>query len=67
MYLGSIFVYPLWSSTVAGLWYPRSCVAAQHSSVFNHTVRPAIFALGLCALEVSTFLVLRSLSEDLVV
>ena len=25
----SINVYPLWSSTVAGLWYPWSCVAAQ--------------------------------------
>ena len=28
-YVGSIYVYPFWSCTVAGLWYPRSCVAAQ--------------------------------------
>ena len=27
--LRSIYVYILWSCTVAGLWYSRSCVAAQ--------------------------------------
>ena len=27
--LRSIYIYILWSCTVAALWYPRSCVAAQ--------------------------------------
>ena len=44
-YVGSIYVYILWSCAVAGLWYPRSCVAAQ-LRLQSHSRPPSDLCVG---------------------